>query len=441
MLESIKLKGKFETILANQRANFVSEYVRFLRTETERSKDTYYFDLKNEIPLEYNGVEMIDSFAFTSFLMKIAGSLKNLEKTIMPKKVSAFDNPDVEVIIRNFHVIQNNFGVVNSKLLKETEEKKGELALINLLCITFAVGVLLLSSIFTYPSYQKYNKYLERVMHLVARVSEADAEADIANLRACKQLLHRSDEKYMVLEYATIPRGNNNLRTMLDLPTTSNIQGKSSRSEKSPLKPLSPKKIQPNLLWDRVKNPYLPRFQFLTVSLILITISLVFLFVVFFYVEGFESYIDKPMKTYVSYLERSSDLTNLFMLQNFILFRPIMRSSITNPRSHYYFDDSFLDRLNESREKFLRETYDFYTDEFLVTVINKNYAWISRMNTEEACDILQGGFITHEICANLSQGVMKRGFHAVLMTVFQFLKNEEIFMFIKIIPLSRVLSI
>ena len=134
------------------------------------------------------------------------------------------------------------------------------------------------------------------------------------------------------------------------------------------------------------------------------------------------------MKTYVKYLDRTTDLTKLFVVENLVMFRPLMQSNITNPQGHYYFEDSLIDKLNQSRADIIKNAYNFYTDEFLVAVLNRENPRISILNTDQACEQLKGSFIDVESCEALAEGMMKRGFHVVVMNILQFLKNEEMFM-------------
>ena len=63
-----------------------------------------------------------------------------------------------------------------------------------------------------------------------------------------------------------------------------------------------------------------------------------------------------------------------------------------------------------------------------MAVLNREYPRISILNTDQACEQLKGSFIDVESCEALAEGMMKRGFHVVLMNILQFLKNEEMFM-------------
>ena len=298
ILDDLKSRGNLSKIITDQQRLFLQEFKVFLRTETERGHDHFYFDLKNEINFDYINTDQNEDVSFIGFIMKISSNLKSIETGSFSNGDLSFNQTDVKLILENFLTIKDNFDQINMRLLDQEEDKKNELNIINIYCLIAAIGFLFMSTTLTLPAYVKYNRSLERTLRLITRVTERDAEEELTSLHNCKSLLLTTDQKFMNIDYSNL---NPSLDWRLKLDNMNDLDKSQSLSSKGE------RRIKTKHLSDRIKVQNLPRLRFVLISLLIFSLGSTFYVTIFVFVNQFHPYIEPYVKTYVKYLDRSTD--------------------------------------------------------------------------------------------------------------------------------------
>ncbi|KRW98632.1 hypothetical protein PPERSA_02780 [Pseudocohnilembus persalinus] len=325
----------------------------------------------------------------------------------------------------NLLTIQDNLITIQKEIDQNLKQILNDINKFNLQFFIIYVFLISVSYLLIFPGMRKIQQKLEKICLCISRMTETEAIQDIEMLNVLNYLLESKNEAYLRHNYND-PSQNNFMSKKLSQQMISSKISKTNKKYKSS-----------GHLNDRIQNPKMNFNFFFFVLVFIFVIAFTLELVIYLFVKSRANTIDTTLQNKLNFVQSSSYLAQSVSFHRIQLIQNILTSNTNlgddyyiNFQQKYYVNLDQYEEISQQKSKQINQAYQGFQEfsrVYLQDGHTQNFKdYLQNLNEGPICS--NSEFLDDyqfELCANIYDGQIDRGFSVQISTLINQIKNQD----------------
>ncbi|KAL4454324.1 hypothetical protein ABPG74_012281 [Tetrahymena malaccensis] len=393
--------------------DYISSYYNFLNEQiTYNYQNTFYsYQINALIQANQNSYEQ--QMYFTEFLKKATESIYQLMiPQVQPLTVT---NDQRQLLTNNINSMYQLLYQTQQEITADLLNLKNSIIKVNIVSVVLGTFLIALSFIFICSPYQMLKQNTERILAVISRMTEQEAEIIVSGLNFMTTQLFSLNDDYLHIDFSN-----------LALRDDQHLDGHQQESKSKSKKDKSGSRKKNSNLTDRINDTRIKFNSFFYTLVLLCFMSTSFFVTVFVYMETFPSQFDPPSNRYQYFLQGSLEFSTMVSAHNILMI-----NSLLSIQGYIAISNLKIGELQSLRSNNLQLSQKFFSTQYdsLVNQQTSGSFQQDMLNINQGNACLSSYFTQsqQELCSQTKNGLLTKGLQYSITSMLNQIQNEVYF--------------
>ncbi|KAL4500474.1 hypothetical protein ABPG72_003425 [Tetrahymena utriculariae] len=393
--------------------DFISSYYSFLNEQISYNYQNSFYAYRINALIQANQNSYEQEMYFTEFLKKATESIYQLMMSQIQQALTV-TNDQRQLLTNNINSMYQLLYQTQQEIASDLLNLKNTIIKVNIISVVLGTFLIALSFIFICSPYQMLKQNTERILAVISRMSEQEAEIIVSGLNFMTIQLFSLNDDYLHIDFSN-----------LALRDDQHLDGHQESKSKSKKEKSRSRKKNSNLT-DRISDPRIKFNSFFYTLILLCFMSTSFFVTVFVYMETFPSQFDPPSNRYQYFLQGSLEFSTMVSSHNILMI-----NSLLVTQGYIAISNMKIGELQSLRSNNLLQAQKFFSTQY-DSLINQQTSGsfqqdMLRINQGNAC--LSSFFSESQqvLCSQTKNGMLEKGLQYTITSMLNQIQNEVYF--------------
>ncbi|EAS04238.2 transmembrane protein, putative (macronuclear) [Tetrahymena thermophila SB210] len=394
-------------------SDFISSYYNFLNEQISYNYQNTFYNYQITALIQANQNSYEQQMFFTEFLKKTTESIYQLMMTQIQQALT-ITNDQRQLLTNNINSMYQLLYQTQQEIAADLLNLKNSIIKVNVISVVLGTFLIALSFVFICSPYQMLKQNTERILAVISRMTEHEAETIVSGLTFMTTQLFSLNDDYLHIDFSN-----------LALRDDQHLDGHQESKSKSKRDKSGSRKKNSNLT-DRINDPKIKFNSFFYTLVLLCFMSTSFFVTVFVYMETFPSQFDPPSNRYQYFLQGSLEFSTMVSSHNILMINSLLATQGYQSISTLKVGELQSLRSNnfQQAQKFFSTQYDSLVNQQTSGSFQQD---MLKINQGNACESSYFSEAQQALCSQTKNGLLQKGLQYSITSMLNQIQNEVYF--------------